>query len=53
MKERVLMHKDSGCLCVLTNKFWGEVHMSIAFIDYNGRYLAEWDDEDFIDLGFL
>lgn len=53
MRERVLMHKESGELCVLTNKFWGEVHMSTLFIDYNGGFSADWNDDDFVELGFL
>ena len=53
MKERVLIHKESGALVVKTNKFDDELPTSFVFLDYNGFYIAEWVDDDFEDLGEL
>lgn len=53
MKERVLMHKKTGNLVVLTKKFNDGLPTGFVFLDYSGFYIAEWLDDDFEDLGEL
>ena len=53
VKERVLMHKKTGNLVVLTKKFNDGLPTGFVFLDYSGFYIAEWLDDDFEDLGEL
>lgn len=53
MKERVLMHKKTGNLVVLTNKFDDGLPAGFVFLEYAKAYIAEWLDDDFEDLGEL
>ena len=60
MRERVLMVKETGDLCLLTNRvtFSSEDSilndLSFSFI-YSGDdlCLVEWDDNEYEDLGYL
>lgn len=54
MKERVLMHKETGELYLFTNTTTLlKVKLSYWFLAYDVEYLDAWNDECFIDLGLL
>ena len=52
MKEIVFLHKESGELLLKTNQTSGScIHFYVLM--YNFRYIVEWSDDDFINLGEL
>lgn len=54
MRERVLMHKESGELFLFTNTTTLlRVKLSYWFLSYDVEYRDSWNDDDFIELGFL
>lgn len=56
VKERVLMHKESGELCLVTNRIGLiESPTFLSFTVLLDRYgtRGNWDEEYFTDLGFL
>ena len=54
MKERVLIHKESGELHLFTNTTTLlKVELSYWFLAYDVEYIDNWDDEDYQELGEL
>ena len=54
MKERVLMHKESGELYLFTNTTTLlKVVLSYWFLAYDVEYIDSWNDEDYQELGEL
>ena len=54
MKEKVLIHKETGELYLFTNTTTLlKVKLEFWFLVYGDLYINDWDDKCFIELGFL
>lgn len=54
MKERVLMHKETGELYLFTNTTTLlKVKLEFCFLAYGDLYINDWDERNFIDMGLL
>jgi hypothetical protein len=52
MKDRVLIHKETGELCLETMKL-ESVLLYFKVLRHKFGYIVHWNENDFIDMGLL